>query len=885
MGAANCCKKPDEIVIDEIKNNKEEDKLNTQEQEDSYPQDTVHKTNNNQEEEINNQQLYEQDGTQKIGEPYEVPINVSSPIRNKQMEEYEQNYIQAAEYEIQDPQMQTEAVNINQYTQEEMPNMNLSSQIRISGDSETENMNSLRIRNQPEIQHSGIGEIDKAALISQQSAAPTNNLVNQIITSQQVAPTPISSHTQELNIKTNIVKQQPPLAQKEEEEENINKYFQIPPGQYTNIDDYDNMMQQNQIQAQSQKQEIKVASVTPIEENDDINKYFNQATSVNQNKLENKQSDDIDIAQYFEKSTSKEVNPKEVMQNIINMKDLPETFGSSNINNYVQKEAKVNTTSKIEKEEEAPFEYRKIEVNVNESLPETFGSSNIQQLGLNQQPETTKVTTVTKATENIKSKTNDNNNLKQITTTKKTEATGNIDLNNLSSNLTSEQINNIINMKDLPETFGSSNINNFKQTTTTTTTKTTGNVDLNNLPGNLTSSQIKNIVDMKDLPETFGSSNINNFKQTKTTTTTKTTGNADLNNLPGNLTSSQIKNIVDMKDLPETFGSSNINNFKQTTTTTTTKTTGNVDLNNLQGNLTSSQIKNIVDMKDLPETFGSSNINNFKQTKTTTTTKTTGNIDLNNLGNLTSSQIDNIINMKDLPETFGSSNINNIKKTTVTTTKTTGNMPIDLKQFGLEENSSLAQNNIDLKQFGLETNPSAMSTGQKQVTTITKTIQSSEPNEDYSKYFQQGESQQADTNIDLKQFGLEKNASGISNIIQGSNITFKPSSQIMKASNNYALNKTATTAPSASTPIEGLNNFYKTTKTISTAANAPGINLSNYGVNNTQQNVTTNTNYTGNKITTTKTTKTSYVGPTQSTGYHYSYTLPTTTNTTTTIKK
>jgi hypothetical protein len=290
-------------------------------------------------------------------------------------------------------------------------------------------------------------------------------------------------------------------------------------------------------------------------------------------------------------------------------------------------------------------------------------------------------------------------------------------------------------------------------------------------------------------------------------------------------------------------------------------------------------------MKDLPETFGSSNINNFKQTKTTTTTKTTGNIDLNNLGNLTSSQIDNIINMKDLPETFGSSNINNIKKTTVTTTKTTGNMPIDLKQFGLEENSSLAQNNIDLKQFGLETNPSAMSTGQKQVTTITKTIQSSEPNEDYSKYFQQGESQQADTNIDLKQFGLEKNASGISNIIQGSNITFKPSSQIMKASNNYALNKTATTAPSASTPIEGLNNFYKTTKTISTAANAPGINLSNYGVNNTQQNVTTNTNYTGNKITTTKTTKTSYVGPTQSTGYHYSYTLPTTTNTTTTIKK
>ena len=53
-----------------------------------------------------------------------------------------------------------------------------------------------------------------------------------------------------------------------------------------------------------------------------------------------------------------------------------------------------------------------------------------------------------------------------------------------------------INMKDLPETFGSSNINNFKQITITTTT--TGSLYT------------------KDLPETFGSSNINNYKQTET---------------------------------------------------------------------------------------------------------------------------------------------------------------------------------------------------------------------------------------------------------------------------------------------------------------------------------------------------------------------------------
>ena len=51
-------------------------------------------------------------------------------------------------------------------------------------------------------------------------------------------------------------------------------------------------------------------------------------------------------------------------------------------------------------------------------------------------------------------------------------------------------------MKDLLETFGSSNINNFKKISITITT--TGSLY------------------MKDLPETFGSSNINNYKQTET---------------------------------------------------------------------------------------------------------------------------------------------------------------------------------------------------------------------------------------------------------------------------------------------------------------------------------------------------------------------------------
>ena len=93
MGAANCCKKPDEIVIEEIKysaaegGNTDNDKMNAIDK-DGYPQDTeqVYKSNVRSEEEnqqvrgVSNQNLYEQEGASpKIGGAYEVPINTSSP--------------------------------------------------------------------------------------------------------------------------------------------------------------------------------------------------------------------------------------------------------------------------------------------------------------------------------------------------------------------------------------------------------------------------------------------------------------------------------------------------------------------------------------------------------------------------------------------------------------------------------------------------------------------------------------------------------------------------------------------------------------------------------------------------------------------------------------
>ena len=114
MGAANCCKKPDEIVIEEIAGNNDNE----------YPEDTQqnHRTNPNEQEEnmrinaTSNQNLYEQDiVSPKIGGAYEVPINVPSPqhnyIQGEGEEAYEQNEMGSPEqYE----QNHVEEVNINQ---------------------------------------------------------------------------------------------------------------------------------------------------------------------------------------------------------------------------------------------------------------------------------------------------------------------------------------------------------------------------------------------------------------------------------------------------------------------------------------------------------------------------------------------------------------------------------------------------------------------------------------------------------------------------------------------------------------------------------------------------------------------------------------------------
>ena len=851
MGSANCCKKPEEILIDEIKNNGEGDKINVLDQ-DSYPQDTeyVLKANMNPEEEnISNQKLYEQEGSPRIDGAYEVAINESSPVQFKQVEISKQNDINTPVNE----NIEKEPQNLNQYSPEELAAYQNQNQIQRNANAyeeeieqynqpdDTPNKKNVEENNiikqnqevqQPNISNiSNAGGVDLAVLTSQKSAAPINTL-------SQVVQTPLTNN-KAINIQQNMAQPEQEInnqiqVKEPEEGEDLNKYFQIPTSLAKSKTTMPSNIGINDIQKLMQRNQGNVASVTPLEGNDDINKYFTQISTTQQN--QNLSYKEL-LNKYFNHAVSEEINTQNITQNL-------------------------------------------------------------------KQPQTTTTTTVTKTT-------------------------GNVDLRNIPTALTNSEIKKIVDMKDLPNTFGSNDINNFQQktTTTTTTTKTTGKVDLSNIPSALTNSEIKKIVEMKDLPNTFGSNDINNFHQktTTTTTTTKTTGNADLRNIPSALTNSEIKRIVDMKDLPNTFGSNDIKNFNQktTTTTTTTQTTGN-----LPKALTPEEIQKIINMKDLPETIGSSTMTNVKKTTVTTTTNVPG----NNLNNskpittttkteitgsipkaLTQEEIQKIINMKDLPETIGSSSMTNVKKTIYTNTSSSP-VNIDLKQFGLEQNPSMGpitSEPIDLKQFGLEPTKSAVSNiGNKQVTTVTKTVQKSGVplTEDYSKYFQNIQTTNSNP-IDLQQFGLENNGSNISNLLQGSNITFKQPGQSLVSSNNN----------NQSTPIitNDYNQYFKTSNTITTTGNQRGVTNStavnptyNYTFNTpyTKTATTTTTtkttgipvssttsyvtknytlpaNYTTNKVTSTKVTKSTYGVPIQTTGYSYSYNIPTTTTTTTTIKK
>ena len=177
MGAANCCKKPTEVVVIEEIKNTDGEKINGLEH-DSIPQDTefVHKDDIYQQE-VSNQMLYEQELSPQIGGAYEVQIKESTPEQNnEQINEDFQNYnnIQPAE--------------IQNQNQEELKQYNLIN--------ENPNINNIN-QNQPD-------EI--------------NNIPNAEQQIEQI---------------------------KQNEEEDLNKYFQIPPGNYNNINNNINVLEKS----------------------------------------------------------------------------------------------------------------------------------------------------------------------------------------------------------------------------------------------------------------------------------------------------------------------------------------------------------------------------------------------------------------------------------------------------------------------------------------------------------------------------------------------------------------------------------------------------------------------------------------------------------------
>ena len=659
MGAANCCKKPSEIVLnDEIKQ-AEGEKQNAQDR-DSYPQDTefIQKEEYAQQD-ISNQKLYEQESSPKIGGAYEVPINESSPVQYNQIGEYDNN-------------MQNLNLNLDQYNQEELAQYNLNNQIINNGEiKDLENINQTEqsvqkpgepIKNdaiQSNISNiSNLQQGDNPTLISQRSAAPIN-LISQVANTKQMASIP-ESNNEDINIPQQPSQIQP---QQQQEKEDLNKYFQIPsnisnplaktktsePGNI-NMDDIEKLIQQNQNQQQVNLGNI--ASVAPTKENDDLNKYFKSMTLANQNP--------IDLNKFFQTG---------IKQNdIINMKDLPETFGSNNINNYIpqQQETKTTTTIKTTQVENInPAELKKIEVNVNESLPETFGSNNIQQLGLEQYPET-------KINNNVSEKI-ENNEVKNIPKT-----------------LTNSQMNEIINMKDLPQTFGSNNINTYNKTKTTTITKTTGDIDLNNLQRNLTVSQINNIINMKDLPQTIGS---NNMQQTTTTTISKTNDNIPIDLKQYGITQ-EVSPSVESKEKDINRVTNTVQSSIEIPTEDYSKYFGQQGVNQM----TSSPVD--LQQIDISNILHGSNIT-FKQPSQ----------DLNSYANINNYQVSQpVIKTTVSSPIVTTGNVNNLNTQKTTTTTTTTNI-----NPTLVAQSTVTSPGINLNNYGLNN-------AQQKTTTTTTTI-------------------------------------------------------------------------------------------------------------------------------------------------------------------
>ena len=485
---------------------------------------------------------------------------------------------------------------------------------------------------------------------------------------------------------------------------------------------------------------LKQPTTTLNKIEDNFPKNFDSTNINNFNQTDNISSTNINIKDFNYDMTN----------TIIDYKNLPEIFGSSNINNKVEASNKSNEYNFDIKDLTKEINYSNInyfnqDVNTNNdiekpneiygsfllnNLNEKINSSKIIQeknnnLNLNQTPTITPKTKKIEENNIIKDFRNyiqdlniEKNNLPKvfsssdITNYKQNINKNNKELNNFDNNMTMAMAEKIINMKDLPEVFGSSDINKKQKISASSQPKEEivtdmpdvfGSFDINNISkdNNIKENEIINI---KDLPEISKSYNISDLKQP---TTTIINEEVNINNI----------NNINKKKLPEVFPSSNFiptktifknpnfyikedigesnnnNNINPVENTTTKKLDDYNIIKDFKNN-----IQNLnIEKNSLPKVYSSSDITNYKQN--INKNNANQNNELNKI-DTNMSMIEKIVNMKELPEVFGSSDIKLKHKISVScqTEEVVTDLPDVFGSFDIndysKDNNNLKENEI-----------------------------------------------------------------------------------------------------------------------------------------------------------------------------------------------
>lgn len=469
MGAAICCRRPDEIIIDDFKYSLTDNNQFITMDQNSYPEDTEQIGEKNKNHEISNQKSYEQEEKNtKIEGVYDVSINASNQQNNEEEDNTNTLKIINSKQNEQEEEGYEKKENINVFTfkgnQEKLNNSE--DLVNIMENEVT--LKSIKKDNQ-KLDSNSI-QISNSKHQSQQQNLNLEGNLQQNIPKRMSIDLNIFEPNHAFKLKNNKVEEK-----KRTSVVSIHRKNQLTFGDDDQID-FNEQQKENQINQNAQQNEE--LNLNKNNSNSDkfvpkITAKFGDSNIINENENENI-DDNLKSTNVKTELNSKQftLDNKTRSQggidlnniensNIIleennlkhNKDDLPEVFGSSNINNYNQENVDLNNIK---------IDMNNLDANMND-LPEVFGSSDIN----NYKQET-------KKTNEENGDGPKDNNLRKNTNTKKE--------NNNLDNIHIDMKNYNLEMKDLPEVFGSFNINNYNQNKIITTTKENQNINMNRLP-------------------------------------------------------------------------------------------------------------------------------------------------------------------------------------------------------------------------------------------------------------------------------------------------------------------------------------------------------------------------------------------------------------------